>query len=654
MTATNSPSPALSSTQSFTYADLHKQIDAHLTECKRESSIPNYNTTLNIFKRVHQLVDSSPVGPELLKEFDHKLSAFVDAQVAEGIKASTYQSRCSHLRDIQSHYATVILPTLIPTTFHDALRKLIANGEYTLAGFYRLKISDICREKTFSNWYYGINVPKSRNVPVVKEIEQRLGAPEGTLTSRLPTRQYGKPGTPAGQTAFGRKSRAAMGKPYRIWTDAVGTEFAGLRKHKSAAILPEGERRSKIGRWTSSEGDILPSARVNKNYLQGFFGFCHLPEDASDPHLRGLGISKEDLSLALIADKRICEAYVEFMRCRTTLGSDSQDGDASAAGQSEGQDPLKGKYNQGMIAFLAIAMGYLHEETGYLTQHPEFAVKLGSRMTAATWQEQCRDTRTRLKEIHQNICSMKENNDYENFEKGRDPKEPIRMILDLKRPLLAVHRMLKLMLNDFEAKKDKLLSRAELYRNILLVAMLAANPLRVRQFAIMQFNKHLRREEDGSWWLHFKRGDFKNRRALQSDYSVRVAPEVWPLIERFRSEFHPALVGDRECDYVFVPRIKGRHSKANFRLRTKSINTIINVMSRSYVPDCPGFGPHAFRHIVATDIIKSNPAVGFFLAAKALHDKLDTVEREYIHLKTSEFFEPYNDHFSAAWQQIFG
>jgi integrase len=77
-------------------------------------------------------------------------------------------------------------------------------------------------------------------------------------------------------------------------------------------------------------------------------------------------------------------------------------------------------------------------------------------------------------------------------------------------------------------------------------------------------------------------------------------------------------------------------------------------MTELYVPGESGFGPHAFRHLIATDIIKKDPRLGFFLASVALHDKLETVEEEYIHLKSSEFFEPVNTHFGETWSLVFG
>jgi integrase len=114
------------------------------------------------------------------------------------------------------------------------------------------------------------------------------------------------------------------------------------------------------------------------------------------------------------------------------------------------------------------------------------------------------------------------------------------------------------------------------------------------------------------------------------------------MLDRYKEEFHPILAGSSGSRYVFTGvGCRGRGGrKQGAPLNSESLSHIVKQLTGLYVPGEVGFGPHSFRHIVATDIIKKDPRIGFFLAARALHDKLETVENEYIHLKTSEFFEP--------------
>lgn len=192
--------------------------------------------------------------------------------------------------------------------------------------------------------------------------------------------------------------------------------------------------------------------------------------------------------------------------------------------------------------------------------------------------------------------------------------------------------MLKEMFDDLLPESAPKLLRATQYRDLLLFAMLCANPLRIRMFSIMEFDKHLVRMGDGSWRLRFNSGAFKNRRSLKSHYEVKVAKELWPIIERYRKEFHPILAGATGSLHVFIRSGRGGFKdKQGSPLSTDGLGYLINKLTSIYSPNGVGFNPHAFRHIVATDIIKQDPRIGFFLAARALHDKLETVEDEYIH-----------------------
>jgi integrase len=313
-----------------------------------------------------------------------------------------------------------------------------------------------------------------------------------------------------------------------------------------------------------------------------------------------------------------------------------------------------GKYNKGSLVVLTIISSLLRPSTGYLFQHAEYAEKLRARLTTTTWQQQCQHTRARVTSLFKQISRMEKENDYENFEFGRDPKELIQWILDLPRPLLVIHEMIKEMLEDLLPESAPMTDRARQYRNIVLIALLSSNPLRISMFAKMRFDRNLVRRGDGSWWLHFRRGAFKNRRALKGDYLVQVAAPLWPLLDRYKEEFHSFLTSATQSNFVFVSTGQGRHVKhGGYGLSVNGLTNIIHEMTEMFMPNGIGFRAHAFRHILATDIIKKDPRLGFFLAAIALHDKLETVEKEYIHLKTSEFFEPVNAHVNEIWQLAF-
>lgn len=652
--------------KNLSWADVLKAFFGHLDAEGKQKQKRNFKTAFNQFLEATGFGEESLVGTELTDEFEAKLKIFVDFEVRRKLSISTYGPRVSQIRALKmfvdANFAPEVQLQNLPKTFGQRLLKLITVLGHTIKSFWRRLPEGLLQYRTLLNWCDERRLPSVKSLQLVETIESYLEVPSGTL--RPPRYHLHGCNLKVGVSDSGKKGRAALSKPYYVWTESLKEEFQPLFKHKTVAILPEGEERDELGKWTVSEGGDFPTARYVKDFLRSFMGYCALPADNPDPYLRGVGIATEALSLALLADKGLVEDYIEFMRLRNGLRAQSvEDTDAVentpaymiSADRRWILYDKGGKYNMGTLTVLGIISGLLRPDKGYLYQHPEFATKLGPRMTAATWQQQCKETRTRVNKIRQDILKLKKEGNTDKYDFGRDPTKVIQWILDLKRPLEALHLMLKEMLDDLLPEYASEIDRARQFRNIILVALLVSNPLRIHMFSIMQFGKHLSRRGDGSWWLTFGRRAFKNRRSLKCDYEVRVAPELWPLLDRYKEEFHPVLAGSSGSTFVFVSVEKGRRrNQIGERLSRVSLSKIIRHLTGLYLPGEVGFGPHAFRHIVATDIIKKDPRLGFILAARALHDKLETVEDKYIHLKTSEYFEPVNTHFSEMWWQVFG
>ena len=648
----------------LTWGFIIKKFMEFLKSESKQKQERNFKTAFKFFLQATSLTNDSEVGTELTEEFEAKLELYIEFQRVRGVGESTYSPRVSKIRMFKSFVDQNFGPRLqlqtLPKTFGQRLRMLITALGFTIMGFWRTLPKGLLGYNAFHQWCREKQLPSRKLLPIIETIEYHLRVPSGTL--RLPQYLRKGHGLGVGQSDSGNKTRAAISKPYSIWTEALEQEFQGLFLNRTLAILPEGEERGEKAQWTRSEDGRVPSAKIAKKILKSFMGFCTLAADCPDPFLRGAGIQLEDLSLALLADKTLVEKFLEFKKLRSGLRVKPIDV-STAASLSPHQISANGlweyynkggKYNGGTIQVLIFVSTLLRPKFGYLYQHPEYAGKLGSRMVAATWDEQCKETRTRIDKIHKNILKMKKEGDIENYEFGRDPKEKIQWILDLPRPLFILQEMIKAILDDLMYEGASQSERARQYRDLILVALLCANPLRIKMFSYMKFDENLIRRSNGSWWLKFGKRAFKNRRALKSDYLVRVAEELWPMLDRYKEEFHPVLVGSSGSKYVFVGSARGMHTKKEGDpMSESSLSSIAQKLTELYIPGMEGFRSHAFRHIIATDIIRKDPRFGFFLASKALHDKLETVETDYIHLKTSEYFEPVNTHFSEAWNLVF-
>lgn len=648
----------------LTWGEVTEKFFEYLKTSGKEGQSRNFKTAISFFLAAIGLTNESPVGIEITEEFEAKIELYVQFQEARGLGESTYGPRISKIKTlkifVEQNFKQRLHIQALPKSFGKKLRGLIIALGLTIKGFWRTLPEGLLSYKTFAEWCKEKRLPTVKFYKVISTIEHHLGIPAGTL--RVPKYYLKGHGLKVGHSDAGNKTRAALSKPYYAWTESLEEEFKGLFKNKTLAILPEDEERSEEGQWTLNQGGDFPSAKATKNILKSFVGFCSLAEDSPDPYLRGAGIKLENLSLALLADKKLVERYRDFMKLRSGLrvkplkNSSKENLPAhmiSPDGRWEYYDK-GGKYNRGTLRVLSVIISLLQPGSGYLLQHPELSQKLAAPPTVPEWKKQCRATLKRVKQLHKSISKMQKRKDSENFDFGRDPKEVIQWILDLPRPLFILQEMIKAMLDDLLPESAPVEERATQYRDLVLAALLCANPLRIIMFSYMKFGENLIRHSDGSWWLKFSRQAFKNRKALDSDYDVRVAEELWPLLDRYKDEFHPILAQSTGSTYVFIRRKRGIHAEhVGAALNEKSLSNIIQELTELYISGAIGFRPHAFRHIVATDIIKKNPRLGFFIAAKALNDKLETVEKEYVHLKTSEFFEPVNLHFQEAWQNVF-
>lgn len=113
----------------------------------------------------------------------------------------------------------------------------------------------------------------------------------------------------------------------------------------------------------------------------------------------------------------------------------------------------------------------------------------------------------------------------------------------------------------------------------------------------------------------------------------------------------PHLAGASVSDWVFLPaHVRGRSDSelGSYKIPTLTLARIVREWTQFYLPGCPGFGPHAFRHIVATEYIK-NHKEGFEVAAKILHILQETARKYYSHVKSADYIAEWNDYFESVW-----
>lgn len=152
------------------------------------------------------------------------------------------------------------------------------------------------------------------------------------------------------------------------------------------------------------------------------------------------------------------------------------------------------------------------------------------------------------------------------------------------------------------------------YRDGLMIALLAARPLRRRTFAGLKIGEHLVKA-DGYWHLQLAPADMKNRRALEFDVPAMLQSRV----DRYLTEIRPRLLRGPDTDAMWI----AAHGRP-MALTAVGLMIRVRALKRFGVE----FGPHRFRHALGTTapiVDPANPGV----AASVLGIGARMVEMHY-------------------------
>jgi len=606
------------SIQVYTYADLRRVHGERLqAEGKSYQQTRNHDSALNQFIKAIGKSDSCECGQDFTEHFEANLTRFVEALTARGVSEASIANSVSFLRSIGLTFNAMFAGAIGSKSFAESLCALLQthgvsqNQLVRDTGIAVLKISQ---------WRHGAP-PRKASINDIKKIERYFNLPSGTLLSKVDIR-FVHDAAPDLETRKKHQALALDPYKYKEPNALVRSEWEELFKFYTAPYLTNGLQRNSVWRvkpiekvachkrfiaWWKSPNpkEVCVTATVNWDVIASFFGYL-----IRDSSLGGKGFSEETLSLAFLSDASLMLDYIEFKKNRS------------------------GKYTEEVKRTLGFITSLLRNSTGFLVQHPKYGVRLPVPVSEANWASWCENNRITLVSVYNDLKKGK------HFQKGRDPREPVAKIIAEAHPIHILLQMVKRMERKLTLAQHSLL-RAVRKRDVLLVKMLISNPLRVNHYSIMSYRKdntgNLYQDSLGTWRLRFQPIDFKNQKgAASKDYDVALSRWIYKDVEEYITDHRPLMLHSETSDRFFLNSTMGSNGKWNF-MATGQISDRLRKITREYIPGCPGFGPHAFRHIVATDYIKNNPN-GFQVAANILHDKLATVMREYAHVKVADGF----------------
>lgn len=126
------------------------------------------------------------------------------------------------------------------------------------------------------------------------------------------------------------------------------------------------------------------------------------------------------------------------------------------------------------------------------------------------------------------------------------------------------------------------------------------------------------------------------------NYDVAVSNSVGEMIDEYVEEYRATLLEHAKSKYFFVSNKRGKP--------WKDMSRHVSRLTQRHVAGTDGFGLHAFRHLVATDLLKRCPNA-FVTAAVLLNDSVEIVMRSYVHLQRDDSFVLHHKYLEGLCQK---
>lgn len=600
--------------QPLTYSELLEKQEYLVTTAQLNSqTAANRATALRSFLRANRVDINDPVGAEMRTDYPECLEQFLDSLR----EASSSQKHITNLKSAMMTWRQMVIEwdtaqavaSEKPTPFQAALKEMMGS----------FPIKRVARQANVPydmllGWTAG-KVPRASSIKYLSRLESFFGMERGSLTSTTgmshQPRLYPTLGEPprieyretlAARTQDQYWLKVAEGSPLRQqWTDFIKYKTAPVATLKRSLkgiwrISPLPLYRNTPANWFRFyKGQEVASASPAWAKVAGFLGWCALPEERG-----GAGIPQEQLqTLAWLVEPDLLQRYVQWRRARDN------------------------KVTTAVPEMLWWFQSLLRADKGYFPQSPWLQRTLPPEYQDGDWREMCA---TQLEVCDQLIQSMKGQ-----VEVSRDPFAPIEHVVDLAEPFEALADMVQRMRADRPVGSP--VGEALWARDILIIKLLASNPLRMRQFAHLTWKPdntgNLYQKADGSWHIRYAMRYFKNAKDLakRGDYNSPVQQTAWPDIEAYLYKYRPRLMKS-PTDLVFFAQPTTKEGKLRPHKPWAELSRRVQVLTRRYLWRCPGVGGHTMRHLTGTAIIKASPG-DFPTVASVLNDSIEMVQKHY-------------------------
>lgn len=571
----------------------------------------NRTTALRGFLSVNHLHAEDVIGDEMRVRYPEALERYIRHMQNEGRSQRNISNTRTAMRPWKE--AIVELDTIEAlssgnaTPFMQAIKSVLDDRPVSRVA----KEAGIPRDMLWG-WIKG-KTPRASSARYLLRLESYFGLDRNTLVALSGMRAVGYKPSVGGEPAT-REYNKNLGELTKNPFCFKPSDDSPLRqqwyefmRYKTSAATAL--KRTKLGKWRFSPCPITPMTPSNWwSFLDGkeiasakiawiktaaYLGWLGLPKVQG-----GHAIEREKLdTLAWLVVPGFLESFMDWTRDRS------------------------GKRNQGQIQFLIHVASLVRPRFGYLRQRPEFHATLPPEFQHISWDDLCQ---SQFELTEQLVSSY-----HSEIEVSRNPFEPIQHLIELPQPMDALADMVQRMRADRPVGQPQ--REVVWSRDLCLVKVLISNPLRRRNLAYLTWRAdntgQLYQRIDKSWWIRIPKTKFKNTNGAAGDkaYDCQVNPSAWRDVERYLHIHRPKLLrAPTDLVFLTLPCSRGGLEHRPWADLSKRIETLTSM----YLPRCAGIGTHAFRHLIATSILKAEGG-DFKTAAGILNDRVGTIERHY-------------------------
>lgn len=600
-----------------------------LSDSKSQKTIDNAKSIL----RKHIILASDSTEASIIgDQFDSQLDVLLtQAQLAT---PSNPRAVRSVLNKWAAIYRSLQSARGLPDCFQEALQFLFIRHDLIWPEGTRwaggLKFGEVAKatgvtREMLRDWYYGRYSPAPKSEPSIRKLEEYFGLADGALVATCNI--YGHYGDKVTQAEKVDRSQYAL--KITDLPEETASEIKDLLDFKTSTFVPLGMKRidtwdlvdpknygSKMPSYACVNGKVAPTGQLIIAQILRFFGYLVS---------QGL-VPINDISLAHIADIEAVLGYFSFLEKR------------------------RGRTTTNLKVITVSFAGLLNPDGGYIPQRSALSRRYSSTVPEENWSKYCGAQRLKLLKL---LDGAKKS-----IKPGLDADVRISTILKSDEPMKYLH-LLDQRMGNHKPSPTAFQTQLGWMRHRLLMRLMSTNPLRINQFKMMTWRPdntgNLREDDSGQWWIYFEASAFKNRHQLKGkSYYAKVPDWAAELIPTYLREVRPYLVGADESDYLFLKIAKGNvvaridPEKGPEQYMIKNLQRDVTNITAQYLGDIVpgGFGPHAFRHIVATHFLKAKQNID--MAAVMLHDKPETVRERYGHLCTNDAITVMND-ITSGW-----